>query len=109
MNQVLAKTTGGKVIPATSTTVRSEIQGIANLSISAADAQTSVLAIAVDSADTFVVDSTNNSNAAHNYQRMVLSNSLTVNNTGTDNPDGVVEQVAPFGDAADKKIVVRFV
>lgn len=109
VNQVLARTTGGVVIPATSTTVRSEVQGIANQSISSADAQTQVLAIMVDPQDSWVVDSTNNSNVAHNYQRMKLSNSLTVNNTGTDDPDGLVEQIGTFGDAADKKIIVRFI
>lgn len=107
--QVLAKTTGGQVIPATSSTVRSEVEGVSNQDISAADALTQVPAITVFPGDTWIVDSTNNSNVAHNYQRMVLSTSLVVNNTGTDNPDGIVEQVGVFGAAADKKIIVRFV
>lgn len=107
--QILAKNvSNGKVIPATSSTVRSEIMGIANDTIAAADAETQVEAIEVSHDDTFVADTTNNSNAAHNYQRMILTNSLVVNNTGTDSADGVVEQVGVFGAAADKKIIVRF-
>lgn len=108
-NQILAKNTGGVVIPATSATVRSEIEGVANETIAAADALTQVQAIMIDSADTWVADTVNNSNAAHNFQRMVLTDSLTVNNTGTDSASGVVEQVDVFGDAADKKAVFRFV
>lgn len=107
-NQILAKNTGGVVIPATSSTVRSEIEGVCNQTIAAAEALTQVPAIVVTSADTFVVDVANNSNAAHNYQRMILTDSFTVNNTGTDSASGVVEQVEPFGAASDKKIVCRF-
>lgn len=108
-NQVLATTGAGLVIPATNTTVRSEIMGISNLAVSAADAQTSVLAIEIFENDTFVVDTTNNSDVADNYQRMILTNSLVVNNTGTDDANGVVVQVEPYGPAADRKIIVRFV
>lgn len=109
INQVLAKTTGGKVIPATSATVRSEVEGICNQSISSADALLQVPAIEVFENDTWIANTTNNSNAAHNYQRMVLTDSLTVNNTGTDDPDGIVSQVEPYGAAADKKILCKFV
>lgn len=107
--QILAKNvTNGKVIPATSATVRSEIMGIANQSIGAAAALSQVPAIEVSHDDTFIANTANNSNTAHNYQRMILTDSLTVNNTGTDSADGVVEQVGVFGAAADKKIIVRF-
>lgn len=107
--EILAYTTGGLVIPATSGTVRSAVVGISNQTIAAAEALTQVPAIAVDSNDTFIADVTNNSDAAHNYQRMVLTDSLTVNNTGTDDSNGVVQQVEPYGAAANKKIVCRFV
>jgi hypothetical protein len=40
---------------------------------------------------------------------MVLTDSLTVNNTGSDSASGVVEQVEPYGAAADKKIIARFI
>jgi hypothetical protein len=107
--ELLAYTTGGLVIPATSATVRSAVVGIANQAIAAADALLQVPAIAVDSNDTFIVDVVNNSNVAHNYQRMILTSSTVVNNTGTDDANGVVQQVEPYGVAADKKIICRFV
>jgi len=109
VNQVLATTGAGLVVPATNTTVRSEIMGVANESIAAADNLAQVLALEVFENDTWVVDSLNNSNAAHNYQRMILSDSLTVDNTGIDDANGVVVQVEPYGPAADRKIIVRFV
>lgn len=110
LNQILAKNvSNGMVIPATSATVRSEIEGICNLAISVADALTQVPAIQIFDGDTFIADTTNNTNAAHNYQRMVLTDSLTVNNTGTDNASGVVEQVEPYGLTTDKKAVFKFV
>lgn len=107
--EVLAYTTGGLVIPATSSTVRSAIVGICNQTITAAEALTQVPAIAVDSNDTFIADTANASNVAHNYMRCVLTDSLVVNNTGTDSASGVVQQVEPYGAASDKKIICRFV
>jgi hypothetical protein len=107
--EVLAYTTGGLVIPATSSTVRSAVVGICNQAIAAAESLTQVPAIAVDSNDDFIATTANNSDAAHNYQRMVLTDSLTVNNTGTDSASGVVQQVEPYGPAANKQIICRFV
>ena len=109
INQILAKNTGGVVIPATNSTTRSEIVGVCNQSIAAAEVLTQVPVIEIFENDTFVADVTNNSNVAHNGQRMILTDSLTVNNTGTDSASGVVEQVEPYGAAADKKILVKFV
>ena len=108
IHQILAKNAGGVVIPATSGTVRSEIEGICNQTISAADALLQVPAIVIASGDTFIADVANNSNAAHNYQRMILSTSLVVNNTGADDANGVVEQVEPYGVTTDRKIICRF-
>lgn len=112
-NQILAKVVSGggagNVIPATSSTARSEIEGVCNQTISAADGLTTVPVIQIFENDTWIADTTNNTSAAHNLQRMVLTDSLTVNNTGTDNANGVVEQVRPFGDAADKKAIFKFV
>ena len=109
MHEILAKDTGGVVIPATSSTVRSEIVGICNQDIAAAEVLTQVPVIEIFGNDTFVVDVTNNSDVAHDGQRMVLTDSLTVNNTGTDDVDGVIEQVEPYGLAAEKKILCKFV
>lgn len=110
VNQIMAKdVSNGMVVAATSATVRSEIEGICNLSISAADALTQVPLIQIFDGDTFVADTTNNTSAAMNGQRMILTDSLTVNNTGTDNASGVVEQVQPYGVASDKKALFKFV
>lgn len=60
--------------------------------------------------DEYIVDTTNESNVAHNYQRMLLTNENTVNNTGTDNAtdEAVFIQIGVVGAAANKKIVGRF-
>ena len=107
--EVLAYTTGGLVIPATSGTVRSDIVGICNQAIAAAEALTQVPAIAVDSNDTFIADTVNNTLAADNYKRCVLTSSTVVNNSGTDSASGVVQQVEPYGLTTDKKIICRFI
>lgn len=109
VNQVLANDGAGNVGPATSGTTSALVEGIANQSIAAADALTQVLAIKTAAGDTWIADTTNNSNVAHNYQKMVLTDSLTVNNTGTTNTSGIVEQVDVYGATTDKKIIVRFV
>ena len=101
--------TTGLVQPADATTVRSEVAGVCNQAISAADALTQVPVILADSSDTWIADTANNTNVAHNYQRMILSNSTTVNNNGTDNASGIVVQVEPYGLTGDRKIICRFV
>lgn len=106
---ILVKAASGLTAEATSATVRSEIKGVATESISVADALTQAGIIQIFENDTYIADTTNNSNAAHTNQRMVLTDSATVNNTGTDDANGVVEQMAVVGDPADKKIIVRFV
>lgn len=112
-NQILAKVVSGggagNVIPATSATVRSEIEGICNQSIASSEALTQVPAIQIFENDVWMADTLNNTNVAHNFQRMILSDSLTVNNTGTDNANGVVEQIGVVGAAADKKALFKFV
>lgn len=60
--------------------------------------------------DEFLVDTVNNSNAAHNGQRMLINatgDKLT--NSGTDVTTGVFVQVDVVGAAADKKILARHV
>lgn len=107
-NELLAYDTG-LAVPATSATTKKEVIGVANQDIAAAEALTQVLVIETFDNDVFLVDSTNNSNAVHNGQLMVLTDSTHVNNTGTTDADGIVEQVDVFGAAADKKILVKFV
>jgi hypothetical protein len=100
----------GLVVDATSGATEATIAGVCNQAISAADALTQVLLIQTFENDEWVVDSTNNSNTAHNGQAMIIgANAYTVNNTGTTSAVGVVVQVGTFGAAADKKIIVRFI
>lgn len=83
--------------------------GVCNQDISAADALAIVPVIELFPNDVWIADSTNNSNAAHNGQEMIIgANGGLVNNTGTTDTAGVVQQVGVYGAAADKKILVRF-
>ncbi len=99
----------GLAIPATSSTVVADVIGVCNQSITAGEALTTVPVIETFQNDVWIADSTNNSNAAHNGQKMVLgANGGIVNNTGTTSATGIVQQVGVYGAAADKKILVRF-
>lgn len=101
---------GGELVAATSSSTRGTIVGVGNSSIAAADALSQALVIDLFENDIWVVDSTNNSNVAHNGQAMILgANAYTVNNTGTTSAVGVVVQTGVFGATTDKKILVRFI
>ncbi len=97
------------VIKATSSTSVEDLAGIAVEAIAATD--TSVLCQKVQENDEFIASTTNNSNSAHNYQRMVLTDESTVNNTGSDSTSDAayIMQLYPVGAAADKKIRCRIV
>ncbi len=102
--------TGGYAVPATSSTVRADLLGVCNEDIAEADAKTRVSYIVPSDEDTFIFSTTNNTNATHNGQAMVLgANSTTVNNTGTTSATGIVQQVEPYGASADKLIIGRFI
>jgi hypothetical protein len=91
-------------------TTRPNVIGICNQDIAVADALTQVEVIETFEKDVWIADTTNNSNAAHNGQYMVLgANGGIVNNTGTTDTAGIVQQVGVYGAAADKKILVQFV
>lgn len=107
--QVIAKAANGLSEPATSSTTRSQIKGVSTETITTGDNLTQMGVVQIFGNDTYIADTTNNSNPAHTNQRMLLTDSLTVNNTGTDDANGVVEQLAVWGEPADKKIIVRFV
>ena len=105
---VLEWATGVAILGSSSTVVATVI-GICNLASSAADAFTTVPVIELFQNDVWIADSTNNSNAAHNGQKMVLgANGGIVNNTGTTSATGIVQQVGVYGVNTDKKILVRF-
>jgi hypothetical protein len=102
--------TAGLAVDATSSSTIATICGICNQTIAAAEALTIVPIIVPGKNDTFVVDSTNNSDATHNGQAMIIgANAHTINNTGTTSAVGVVKQVGVYGAAADKKIIVSFI
>lgn len=101
--------TAGEAVPATSATVREDLLGVCNQTIAAVDALTQVSYIVPSDEDTYIFPTTNNTNAAHNGQAMVLgANSTTVNNTGTTSATGIVQQIEPFGATGDKLIIGRF-
>jgi len=101
--------TAGYAVDADSGTVAADFLGIYNETISAADAKTRVTYIVPSDEDTFIISTTNNSDATHNNQAMVLSNATTANNTGTTSGTGIVVQVEPYGAASDKLIIAKFV
>lgn len=99
----------GLAVLGTSAATRATIIGVANGAVAAGDALTQCSVIEPFEKDVWIADSTNNSNAAHNGQDMILgANAGVVNNTGTTSAVGVVKQVGVYGAAADKKILVRF-
>lgn len=102
--------TSGLAVDGTASSTRATITGVSNQSISAADALTQVPTFDLYDQDVWVADSTNNSDATHNGQAMILgANAGIVNNTGTTSAVGVVKQVGVKGAAADKKILVTFI
>lgn len=109
VNKEVLDLTSGLAVPATSSSTVKTIAGVCNLAISAADALSQVPIIEVAQNDVWIADCTNNSNPLHNGQDMVLTDSTTVNNTGTTSAVGVVQQVGVYGATTDKKILVRFI
>ena len=102
--------TAGLAVPATSSSTRATILGVCNQTIAAADALTRVSYIVPSDEDTFIFPTTNNSNAAHNGQDMILgASSSIVYYTCVTSAVGVVRQVEPYGAAADKLIIGRFI
>ena len=102
--------TDGLAVAATSSSTRATVLGVCNKTIAAADAETRVPYIVPSDEDTFIFPTTNNSDADHNGQDMILgASSSIVNNTGTTSAVGVVRQVEPYGAAADKLIIGKFI
>ena len=102
--------TAGAAVPATSSTRSATLLGVCNQTIAIADALTQVPYIVPGYQDTYIFTTTNNTNAAHNGQAMVLgADSTTVNNTGTTDTNGIVQQVEPLGATGDKLIIGRFI
>jgi len=104
----LMQITAGLAIAADNGTVVADFLGICNQTISVADALTRVLYIKPDTDDTFIIATSNNSDATHNNQQMILASATEANNTGTTDTAGIVVQVEPYGAASDKLIICKF-
>lgn len=98
-----------KVIKSTSSSTPEALAGVVVAGSTTSDTQ--VLIQRIIDEDEYTVDTANNSNLSHNYQRMLLTDENTVNNTGTDDTTdaAVFMQINPVGAASDKKILGRFV
>ena len=101
--------TAGLAVDADNGTIAADFLGLCNDTISAADAETRVLYIKPDSDDTFIIATSNSSDATHNNQQMILASATEANNTGTTDTDGIVVQVEPYGASGDKLIICKFV
>lgn len=93
------------VVPATSSSTTTNVYAVAMETV--ASSATELLVCLVTDDQVWSVDSTNNSNESHNYQRMLLTNKSVVNNTGTDNTtdEAVFMQTGTSGTAASKRLV----
>lgn len=102
--------TNGNVIPLDNTATFDEALFVSTEAITAGAALAKVHTFKIGENQQFIADTVNNSNTAHNGQRMILGTTgVTVNNTGTDSAVGVVRQVGVIGAASDKQIVCEFV
>jgi len=89
----------------------SELDNLAGICVEATTtADTSVLLQRIMPGDVYEVGTVNNSDATHNYQRMIWGTAHTANNTGTDvaTDTGIFMQTGVVGATTDKKIVGEF-
>jgi hypothetical protein len=93
------------VVPATSSTTTTGVYAVAMETVTSS--ATEALFCLVNPEQVWEVDSTNNSSESHNYQRMLLTDKDSVNNTGTDNTtkEAVFMQTGTVGAVSAKKIV----
>lgn len=96
------------VVPGTSSSTTINIYGVALETVTSS--ATSLLIQVIDDIQQWVVESANNSNVNHRFQRMLLTDANTVNNTGTDNTtkEAVFMQTGVQGAAASAKIIGKF-
>lgn len=90
---VMLSRSAADVIPATSSSTTTNIYGVAMETVD--NTATDLLVAVIRPGQVWECAVTNAINAAHNYQRMVLTDKSTVNNTGTDSTakEAVVTQV----------------
>lgn len=97
-----------KVVEATSSAVPKDVAGIVATTTSLADIVADIQLI--DYNDEYVVNTLNLSSLSHNYQRMALSNSGMVNNSGSDiETTGIFMQTDVIGAPEEKRIKGVFV
>lgn len=96
------------VVPATASAKTTIIYGVAMETVT--NTATTLLISLVTNQQKWTADTTNNSNTNHNYERMILTDKATVNNTGTDDTsvNAVFQQISTVGTASAKRIVGRF-
>lgn len=95
------------VIPATSSTLNNDSIAVAMETV--ASTATTLLCCLIKPIQRWVADATNAPNVAHNYQRMVLTDQRTVNNTGSDSTtDAAIVTQLGVVDATGKRILVSF-
>jgi len=77
---------------------------------SATTADTTVRALLVRLGEVYEVEAANSSSVSHNGDRMLLTDTNTVNNAAADNTseEACVVQIGTAGAAADKRILVVF-
>lgn len=93
-------------------TASSTIESLCGVLVSAVTtADTSAQVQEITDGDEYIADTTNESSTGHNMHRMLLTDSLTVNNAASDDTtdNAVFMQISPVGAASDKKILGRFV
>ena len=99
----------GLLVAATSSSTRATLAGVANQTIASGDSLAQCPVFDLFDGDVWIADSTNNSDAGHNGQDMIVgANAGVINNTGTTSAVGVVKQVGVYGATTDKKILVKF-
>lgn len=107
---LMRSTTDGTLIAATSSVTPNLMNG-GGIVTKATDGVATVAYIEpIDYDAEYIVETTNNSNAGHNYMCMELTDLNTVNNSGTDdvsNPCFI--QTGVVGVNTDKKIIGQFV
>lgn len=102
--------TSGLVIPCDNTSTFDDALFISTEAITAGDALGKVHTFKINENQQCIIDTVNNSNVAHNGQRMILDSTGSIaNNTGTDSAVGVVRQVGVVGAASQKQIMCEFV
>lgn len=107
---LMRSTTAGTLIAATSSVTPNLLNG-GGIVTKATDGVATVAYIEpIDYDAEYFAQTANNSNVAHNYMLMALTDLNTVNNTGTDDvTNPCFMQTGVVGAAGDKKIIGQFV